>query len=84
MTKQLVIEDGSQRALKEFADSAVAYLKEHPEEDEVVQLADNITELNNDALTRPDITHPLPAGFQYYFSGFWGQVIGVGRPGLVH
>lgn len=84
MIRQLVIEDGSQRTLKEFADSAVAYLKEHREEDEVVQLADNITELKADAFTRPDILHPLPAGFQYYFSGFFGQVIGVGRPSLVH
>lgn len=84
MTRQLVIEDGSQRTLKEFADSAVEYLNAYPREEEVVQLADNITELKDNKMTKPDIIHPLPAGFQYYFSGFFGQVIGIGRPNLVH
>lgn len=84
MTRQLVIEDGTQRTLKQFADRAVAYLNNNPGEEEVVQLADNINELKNDAMTKPDTIHPLPVGFQYYFSGFFGQVIGVGRPGLIH
>lgn len=84
MTRQEIVENGTKRLLQEFSDLAVNYLREHPECDEVVQLADNIVELENDRMTRPENIHQLPGEFHYYFSGFSGQVIGVGRPGLIH
>jgi len=84
MVRQEIIEDGTKRTLQEFSDLATKYLKEHPECDEVVQLADNICELETDRMTRPENVYQLPGEFHYYFSGFFGQVIGVGRPDLVH
>lgn len=84
MVFQEIIEDGTKRTLQEFSDLATKYLKEHPECDEVVQLADNIVELENDRMTRPENIYQLLGEFHYYFSGFYGHVIGVGRPGLVH
>ena len=81
---QEVIENGQMRSLQKFADYAVEYLARHPSCEEVVQLADHITELEKNSMTKPDTLYPLPATFQYYFSGFLGQVIGVGRPGLIH
>lgn len=82
MVIQHIIEDGQKRRLKQFVEDAVAYLKEHPEYDEVVQLADNISELENDRINRPSVYHNLPEGYEYNFSGFWGQVIGIGRTGI--
>ncbi|MBA7628956.1 hypothetical protein ES703_36453 [subsurface metagenome] len=82
MVRQNLIEDGQKRSLVEFAQVAVTYLEQHPECDEVVQLADHIEELENDKMTRPDNIHELPQGYEYNFSGFYGQVIGVGRTGI--
>jgi len=82
MVNQLIIEDGKKRSLKEFADAAVAYLKDHPETDEVAQLADDIVELEHDAKTAPQTIYALPEGYEYNFSGFYGQVIGIGRTGI--
>jgi len=79
VVNQHIVEDGSKRSLKEFADAALEYLKDHLEENEVVQLASNILELENNALTAPRVIYPLPDGFEYNFSGFYGLVIGVGR-----
>ena len=82
MVNQQIIEDGSKRSLEEFAQCAIIYLEQHPECDEVVQLADNITELEHDALQSPQLIYPLPECYEYCFSGFYGQVIGVGRKGV--
>lgn len=82
MVNQNIIEDGHKRPLDEFAQCAVIYLSQHPECDEVVQQADNITELESDKMTRPDNIYELPEGYEYNFSGFYGQVIGVGRTGI--
>lgn len=82
MGAQHLIEDGKTRSLKEFAETAVALLEKRPRCDEVVQLADHITELENDKMTAPRHIHPLPEGYEYNFSGFYGQVIGVGRTGI--
>jgi len=76
---QQVVEDHIEQRLKEFADASVRFLTGSDEYNEVVRLADSITELKNDKMTRPDILYPLPEGFRYRFSGFWGQVIGVMR-----
>lgn len=43
MVNQQIVEDGNKRPLSKFAQSAVIYLEQHPECDEVVQQADNIT-----------------------------------------
>jgi hypothetical protein len=80
---QHIVEDGSTRSLKEFADLAIKHLEAHPLDEEVVQIADHITELAHDFKTRPDIIYPVPLGYQYRFSGFFGQVIGVARKGAV-
>ena len=82
MVNQHIIEDGNKRPLSEFAQCAIIYLEQHPECDEVVQQAANITELENNALTPPRIIYALPEGYEYNFSGFFGQVIGVGRTGI--
>lgn len=82
MVRQHIIEDGQRRSLQEFAQLAVTYLEQHPECDEVVQLADNIKELEFDKVNPPTIYHELPQGYEYNFSGFYGQVIGVGRTGV--
>lgn len=79
MVAQDIIEDGKTRTLKEFARYAIAFLENTPTYDEVVQLADHITELENDKRTPPRNIHQLPEGYEYNFSGFFGQVIGVGR-----
>ena len=79
---QHIVEDGNKRPLSEFAQSAIIYLEQHRECDEVVQQADNITELENDKMTAPRHIYPLSDGYEYNFSGFWGQVIGVGRTGI--
>ena len=81
---QYICEDGNTRSLKKFATIAVKNLEADPTLEEVVQQASHITELANDSMTRPDTLYPLPDGYQYYFSGFYGQVIGVGRPNLIH
>ncbi len=81
--KQQVIEDGSTRTLKEFTERALKHLQENSWDDEVVQLANHITEIAADTMTRPDIIHPLPEGYHYRFSGFWGQVISVAREGAI-
>lgn len=78
---QEVIEDGNVRDLKDFADLAIKHLETHPQDEEVVQLADNITELARDKMAHPAKLYPLPEGYRYRFSGFWGQVIGVMREG---
>lgn len=33
-------------------------------------------------MTAPGRISELPQGYEYNFSGFWGQVIGVGRTGI--
>lgn len=76
---QRIIEDGNKRSLQEFAQCAIIYLEQHPECDEVVQQADNITELENDKMSAPHNFYELPEGYEYNFSGSFGQVIGVGR-----
>lgn len=76
---QHIAEDGSTRSLEEFADLALKHLDANPLDEEVVQLADHITELAADTMTRPDIIYPIPKGYHYRFSGFWGQVIGIVR-----
>jgi len=50
---QHIVENGQARSLQEFVEAAIAYLKEHPECDEVVQQADHITELEYDKMTQP-------------------------------
>jgi hypothetical protein len=80
---QHIAEDGSTRSLKEFADLAIKHLEENPLDEEVVQLADHITELAHDSMTRPDVIYPVPEEYRYRFSGFWGQVIAVARKGVV-
>lgn len=82
MVNQEIIEDSTKRTLSDFANLAITYLKEHPEVDEVVQLANNIIELEHDTMTAPRYIYPLPEGYEYNFSGFWGQVIGIGREGI--
>ena len=82
MVNQLIIEDSTKRNLKRFADDGIAFLKDNPEYDEVVQQAKNITELEHDLRIPPRLIHPLPEGYEYNFSGFFGQVIGVGRTGI--
>lgn len=82
MVNQQIVEDGHKRPLQEFADSAVAFLQAHPDHDEVVQQANNITELEQDAKTAPRHIYPLPEGYEYNFSGFYGQVIGIGHTGI--
>ncbi len=82
MVNQHSVEDGHKRPLSEFAQSAILYLEQHLEEDEVVQQAGNITELENDKMTAPQMIYELPECYEYNFSGFWGQVIGVGRTGI--
>jgi len=76
---QHIIEDGNKRPLSEFAQCAIIYLEQHPECDEVAQLAENITELENDHKSSPSTYHQLLEGHGYRFSGFYGQVIGVMR-----
>lgn len=82
MVAQYIIEDGKTRSLEEFAKTAIEFLEKTPTCDEVVQLADHITELEHDKMTPPRNIHPLPEGYEYNFSGFSGQVIGVGRRGV--
>ena len=82
MVRQFIMTTGEKRSLKEFADAAVAHLKDHPNTDEVVQLAENIKELENDTVTAPQNIYSLPEKYEYNFSGFYGQVIGVGRTGI--
>ncbi len=69
-------------AVREFAETAIAFLEKRNDCDEVVQLADHITELENDKKTAPQNIQPLPEGYEYNFSGTFGQVIGVGRTGI--
>lgn len=80
---QQILKAGEKRSLAEFAKIATDYLESIPPElcDEVVQLADDITELKHDCRTSPETLHPLPNGYEYRFSGFFGQVIGIGRKG---
>jgi len=82
MVNQNIVEDGQKRSLQEFVESAILYLEQHPECDEVVQLAENINELELDVVTDPKRIFALPEGYEYNFSGFYGQVIGVGRTGI--
>lgn len=82
MVAQYIIEDKKTRSLKEFAETAIAFLEKRNDCDEVVQLADHITELENDKKTAPQNIHPLPEGYEYNFSGTFGQVIGIGRTGI--
>lgn len=82
MVNQHIIEDRNRRPLAEFAQCAIIYLEQHPECDEVVQVADHITELEFDKVNSPSVYYQLPEGYEYNFSGFWGQVIGVGRTGI--
>jgi len=82
MVAQYIIEDGKTRSIKEFAETALAFLEKRKDCDEVVQLADNITELANDKKTAPHNIHPLPEGYEYNFSGFFGHVAGIGRTGI--
>lgn len=82
MVNQHIVEDGEKRSLQEFADKAVSFLKQHQEYDEVVQLANNITELEHDSRTAPENIYVLPEGYEYNFSGFFGQVIGIGATGI--
>lgn len=82
MVNQHIVEGGTIRSLKEFADTAVSYLIDHPLTDEVVQKADYIAELSNDRMTAPEHIYPLPDGYEYNFSSFAGHVIGVGRTGI--
>ena len=70
-----VIENGQKRPLEEFAQCAVIYLEQHPECDEVVQQANNITELEHATMTSPSLIYELPEGYEYSFS----EVIGVCR-----
>ena len=79
---QKIVEDGNTRTLKEFANVAIKSLEADATLEEVVQLANHITEIASNFMTRPDILFPLPDNYKYYFSGFLGQVIGVGRSNL--
>lgn len=72
-----VIENGQKRPLEEFAQCAVIYLERHPECDEVVQQANNITELEHATITSPSLIYELPEGYEYDFSEV--IVIGVSR-----
>jgi len=81
MVNENIVEDGTTRTLKKFADAAIAYLKDHPREDAVIQQTNHTTQLVNNTLTSPDRIYPLPEGYEYNFTGYYGQDIGVGRQG---
>ncbi len=74
---QKIIEDGNQRTLREFAHMALDHLKDSKFDNEVVQQAANIVELEHDAKTHPNRIYELPDGYGYRFSGYFGQVIGI-------
>lgn len=90
--RQHVIEDGKKRRLSKFAQSAVNYLEQHPECDEVVQFSHNISELekarlktnilDNEYPDSPSVYHQLPEGYEYNYTGRWRIIIGVGRTGI--
>ena len=82
MVCQHIVENGQKRTLEEFVLLALSHLEQHLGDDEVVQQADNIIELEHDAMTAPQRIYELPDGYEYNFSGFYGQVIGVGRTGI--
>ena len=82
MVNQHIVEDKNTRSLKEFAEIAIPFLEKDADCDEVVQLADHITELANDKSNPPRYVCPLPDGYEYNFSGTFGQVIGIGRTGI--
>lgn len=75
---QEIIEDGSERTLAEFAARAVELLEVGKcGINEVVMQADSVTELRRSSMAMPKFLHPLPEGYSYRFSGFFGQVIGI-------
>jgi len=76
---QFVVEDKQKQGLEEFATASILFLASNPAYEEVVRLANSITELKGDHITRPESIQTLPEGFYYRFSGFYGQVIGVVR-----
>ncbi len=76
---QFVVEDKQEQRLKDFAEAAVIFLTGNNQYEEVVCLANSITELKNDHMTKPDNIHSLPEGFYYRFSGFAGCAIGIMR-----
>jgi hypothetical protein len=75
---QEIIEDGTKRTLAEFATEAITLLEEGKNGiNEVVLQANSITELEHNCMVHPETAYPLPTGYSYRFSGFWGQVIGI-------
>lgn len=79
---QKVVDGWKDITLAEFADRALEILNTSLYYDEVVLLANNIVELQTDYKTPPRHIYPLPEGFEYNFSGFWGHVLGVRRVGV--
>ncbi|KYK38481.1 MAG: hypothetical protein AYK18_06975 [Theionarchaea archaeon DG-70] len=72
-------ETGTVYTLSQFAEKALRILEEEGNIDEVVILANSIKEMQNDHITPPSCIYPLPEGYEYHFSGFFGQVLGIMR-----
>jgi hypothetical protein len=75
------VEEWRDIALADFARRSISFLQEHQHYDEVVMYANDVMELRKDCITPPEQIHALPDGFEYNFSGFFGQVLGVRRVG---
>lgn len=74
-------ETGTAYTLSQFAEIALKTLKEEENIDEVVILANAIKEMQDDHITPPRCIHVLPEEYEYRFSGFFGQVLGIIRKG---
>jgi len=67
------------RSLRDFAAAALDMLSTQPGVDEVVLLVKDVVEIESDCQTPPGSIHPLPDGYVYRFSGWWGMYLGVCR-----
>jgi len=78
---QHVLDEGNEGknkiSLEEFAKIAIDYMNEHKGYNEVVKVADDIVELEKDTVTPPRNIYPLPDGYEYRWSGYFGQVLGI-------
>lgn len=79
---QHVLDEGKEGknkiTLEEFAKIAIEHLeKKFPYDNEVVKIANDIEELEHDTMTPPRNIYPLPNGYEYRFSGYFGQVVGI-------
>ena len=80
---QKILDEGNEEknkiSLEDFAKIALEYMNEHVLTNEVVKLANDIKELEHNYFTPPRNIYPLPEGYEYRFSGFFGQVLGICR-----